>query len=328
MYFDAREFISEIAIGDVLISQPTILRFSPDGKVVGVGCTNGVGIVDVETSKYFNSAVIDSNFSNITAIYWYYNQLHLKDFSYQSVHDVMNVGGINLVQRIGNFEYYESSLNEKKLNYRATSTLFKQLSLIMFTYNAKFVLTCYVQGLFPIFSVNLLVMSNAHTLSHALSLQINENSFIGCFSLHNNIASSRSISSPYISDSCLRHYHHISQILVRVDECLSKCSEMVALWSKKWKDAIKIVQLKMSLIQSATDAYNLNYNPAEFLFSISQFGLWHPAAISCQSHWNEQGLNRLSAVTDATLLLIIRQLQLFAIPLANNLNLDLRFSTF
>jgi hypothetical protein len=115
--------------------------------------------------------------------------------------------------------------------------------------------------------------------------------------------------------------------------------------SKKWKECIKTLPPKLSLLSSLlTNGYEMNSSTAssssssctlsptdsssaastlsliEFLHTITCCGLWHPAALtSFSQHWNDQGINRLKGSVDSTTKYIIRCLQFKLFPLLMNM---------
>jgi hypothetical protein len=109
--------------------------------------------------------------------------------------------------------------------------------------------------------------------------------------------------------------------------------------SKKWKECIKTLPPKLSLLSSLlTNGYEMNtalssssssiesestpstLSLIEFLHTITCCGLWHPAALtSFSQHWNDQGINRLKGSIDSTTKYIIRCLQFKLFPLLMNM---------
>jgi hypothetical protein len=106
----------------------------------------------------------------------------------------------------------------------------------------------------------------------------------------------------------------------KLSHCCRKVDEHVTNMNKRWRECTKTIPLKLSLLKTLIEGYQLNLTCVEFLHSVAMCGLWHPAATaSFSQHWNDQGITRLRSGIDSTSRLIIRTLQLKLAPLATNM---------
>ena len=111
-----------------------------------------------------------------------------------------------------------------------------------------------------------------------------------------------------------------------IESSLSKLQELVISCSRKWKEACKAVLLKLSLLQSLLESYQVAMTPVQFMYTVSMCGMWHPIASTCFSqHWNDQGLARLKSAVDSASQAIITALQMRAIPYCTNIILASRY---
>jgi hypothetical protein len=119
----------------------------------------------------------------------------------------------------------------------------------------------------------------------------------------------------------LTKLEHLASIQLLLNQYSKRIDEHVNNMSKKWKECIKTIPLKLSLLKTLIEGYQLNMSTVEFLHTVAVCGMWHPAAsTSFSQHWNEQGITRLRSGIDATSRFIIRTLQLKVAPLATNIS--------
>lgn len=99
-----------------------------------------------------------------------------------------------------------------------------------------------------------------------------------------------------------------------------KLEDTVSSLSKKWKDCLKTLSPKITLLQGLLTGYEMKMTPIEFLHSVTLCGLWHPVAhTSFSQHWNEQGISRLNSSIDSTTKYILRCLQFKIYPMIINM---------
>lgn len=126
-----------------------------------------------------------------------------------------------------------------------------------------------------------------------------------------------------LSDSFVRHSVELKRlacISLMVSASQKKMEDVVTNLGRKWKDSVKTIPPKVSLLQSLLTGYELKMTPMEFLHSVAMCGLWHPAALTTFSqHWNDQGITRLRSSIDSTTKYLIRCLQFKVLPMIFNM---------
>lgn len=125
-----------------------------------------------------------------------------------------------------------------------------------------------------------------------------------------------------LSGSFIRHSLELKRlacISLMVSMYQKRLEDVVPILGRKWKDAVKTVPPKISLLQSLLTGYEMKMSPVEFLHSVTLCGLWHPAALTTFSqHWNDQGITRLRSSVDSTTKYVIRCLQFKVLPMIFN----------
>jgi hypothetical protein len=117
---------------------------------------------------------------------------------------------------------------------------------------------------------------------------------------------------------------HVSKVLLNAESDLDRLSEMVAQCNKKWKEALKLVPMKLGLLADALSGYQLPYTPVSFFYTVAVCGAWHPVAHTTFSqHWNDQGISRLRVGIDMACETVLRTLKLKMLPIATNVHLGL-----
>jgi hypothetical protein len=166
--------------------------------------------------------------------------------------------------------------------------------------------------------------SSSSSSSSQLEPLIVENRFLLSMNDFSAPSSAHPLSLMVLSDSFLlsvtpelRRLSYLSLLLANQQK---KLEEILHNLTKRWKDCLKTLPPKISLLQSLLSGYELRMTPVEFLHSITLSGLWHPAALTAFSqHWNDQGITRLRAAVDSTSKYVIRCLQFKVNPLVMNI---------
>lgn len=92
-------------------------------------------------------------------------------------------------------------------------------------------------------------------------------------------------------------------------------------WSKKWKDNLKVLPMKLSLASGLMSAsYEIALPVHELLLTVCTAGLWHPALVVIfAQHWNDQSILRLRSGIDSTSQGVLRYLRCRLLPRAHDL---------
>jgi hypothetical protein len=131
-----------------------------------------------------------------------------------------------------------------------------------------------------------------------------------------------------LDSKVLAHYtwlEHVSRLLMQMSTDLNRLSELLSECSRKWKEAAKPIPIKLGLVHSALQGYQLPYTPLTFYYTVAMCGAWHPVAqTSFTQHWNEQGISRLRVAIEGAAQTVSVNLKLKMIPIATNLLLRAR----
>ncbi len=114
-------------------------------------------------------------------------------------------------------------------------------------------------------------------------------------------------------------HDRVASILLNLKADTATMQGLILTCGRKWKDACKVILLKLSLLTGTLDSYQIKMSPIHFLYTTCQAGLWHPGAVlSFSQHWNEQGLNRLRSAIDSASKSIVKILQMQVDAIATN----------
>lgn len=113
---------------------------------------------------------------------------------------------------------------------------------------------------------------------------------------------------------------HTSRLLMQMNSDFNRMSDLMNECSRKWKEAAKPIPIKLGLVHSALQGYQLPYSPLTFYYTVAMCGAWHPVAqTSFTQHWNEQGISRLRVAIEGAAQTVSTNLKLKMVPIATNL---------
>lgn len=331
----------------------SVLSFSLKGKLVAVGCSDGELLIfcleSMDSVSAFRGGgmIPSSKGSSILSLAWQAGVTTTSPYSSSCyLPKSMGISGLNFATRTGMEEYLEPTFGEARESIAIESIFMAEEGSLLLSLAKDGQLCAHVYGIFPLFSVNTCSIGSFPTfcpsslfcplsIADGLSLQILKDS---------NSISAASVSAydtSYVrpkeyhyfnlkcSDLCIpRNYfwkHHTSTLFLVISSDLSRLLHMISSSSRKWTEASKVIVPKLSLLQGMLDTYQLKFTPIQFLYTVTQCGIWHPAgSTSFTQHWNEQGITRLRSAIDSTSKMIVKQLQLRAIPIATNIALRCR----
>ena len=306
-------------------SNITTLSFSLSGKILGLGCDDGeILVFCIETSECISSLKANKYNDPIEYIGWQCgDKLKNSSINYNDKlsYKIWNHGGINLTARTGMEDYAESGYEESTYIAPEEAFFSGAENSVLISMNSNGIVSGYIFGIFPLFSINIsTLMSSTISISpvlcHSLPLAVGVP-----LSTNNGSLYMLGLNS-LIGNRKYFWYEHLSTLYLMISSDLTRLQEMMISNGKKWKDANKVMIAKLSLLQNCLKGYQLEMDPAQFLYTITHCGLWHPAALtSFSQHWNDQGLTRLRSAIDSTSKSIVKQLYLRAIPIATNVAL-------
>jgi hypothetical protein len=137
----------------------------------------------------------------------------------------------------------------------------------------------------------------------------------------------RSLELPVFgSDELFNSNVQFAQLFVSFRHELSLSLSLISACEKKWKEINKVLLMKLSLLTSLIQGYEMDMSTLEFLYVSCLCGnAWHPAAAAHFSqHYNEQGIAKLKSEINSHSKYILKVLQLQLLPLAQNLNFKAR----
>ena len=122
-----------------------------------------------------------------------------------------------------------------------------------------------------------------------------------------------------------RWHQHKTRLLLQMQKDMSRIESIFLECGKKWRDAAKVIPVKLSLLVSTLKGYEMEYTPSQFFYTVVLFGQWHPAAqTTFASHWNEQGLQRLRSSISSAARDIEKRFRMSVIPILSNFLLNCR----
>ena len=328
--------------------QPTLISFSSTGKVLAVGGTCGLlCVLNIETCVITHAVVISKGDSmrNIISISWSLHSI-LKSPDADAL--FLRIGGTDLSSKAGIPELSEPGRDDShdtENTYRVSSLgseyrhIFEPINAqceneletnhpklyysLLLSLSEDFIICGYFFGVFPLFSVNL---SGQVDVTHKWCICDGVQST--GFSLYSSFTdlSVGHTENGFLSvpmQSILKNYDRRSRtaaIFMSLIDDTSRLSEISISLGRKWKDVTKVVTVKLGLLQSVLDAYQLPHNPVHFMYTVVLCGFWHPAALaSFPQHWTAEGLDRLRSSVESTSNLIISTIVGKMNPIATNI---------
>lgn len=313
----------------------TAVAFSLVGKCLSLGFVDGsVALLDIETTDIISSkSFVDSETllrgGYIQSMAWQKQHYTVKD-----MHKIEDrswlFGGLNQIQRAGMSEYSDPSaahtatdslsiaLTSPSLVRRELVLLLSEHLLLSLT-NRGFI-NCHIIGVFPLYRVSLQsVLCSLSLTSLVADSSINGASVLVGGMEHANRLLVNALPSTPLLHHDMQWLEQAASLHLCIELDLARLQEVLLGCGRKWKDSVKVVLPKLSLLQTLLDTYQMTMSPVEFCYTISLCGLWHPAAATAFSqHWNDQGIQRLRATVDSTGRSIIKLLQTKALPMATN----------
>lgn len=246
-------------------------------------------------------------------------------------------GGLNQIQRAGMAEYSDPSAaltatDSLSISLTSPSIVRRELVLLLsehlhLSLTSGGYINCHIIGVSPLYrvslhpSIGLSIASLVADSHHGASvLFTSKDSTDKVDPMINQLPT-----VPLLSRD-MQWLEQAASLHLCIGSDLARLQELVLGCGRKWKEAVKVVLPKLSLLQTLLDTYQMTMTPVEFCYTISLCGLWHPAAATAFSqHWNEQGIQRLRATVDTTGRSIIKLLQTKALPMATNILLAARY---
>ena len=236
-------------------------------------------------------------------------------------------------------EHLESGLGDAAENAIVGSFFRSTESCVLLSLSASKELSGFIFGIFPLFTIQMDIgytlvkgftsFSAVYVVSNeSVTEQNNRNKFQN-INVAENSSGHRVLKmnmDMLNCSSCSFHwFEQTASLYLVIHSEFSKLQDLVVGFSRKWKDATRVILPKLSLLQGILDGYQISMTATQFMYTIAQCGLWHPAALTAFSqHWNEQGISRLRSAVDATSTSIRKSLQLRAVPIATNIALRCR----
>jgi hypothetical protein len=331
-------------ITDSSSGTPSSLSFSSSGKVLAIGFDNGeLFVLDLETSEVTSAErnrTLSANKSPIRRLVWL-QHISSNDSSTQLCQlqgrlKMWRQGGTSLVARTGMCEHIEAGMGESVENTKVETFLQLAAGALLLSENDDGTIEGYILGIFPLFSINAkksmatFRFLAAESAVSMLRFQASKSRFIAMATCSTSASAAAVFVTSFCCDalSCTCRYHwleHAAYLFLSLQQDLTRLTDIISGYGRKWKEATKVVIPKLGLLQSTLDGYQLTMNPIQFMYTIAHCGLWHPAAhTSFSQHWNEQGLARLRSAVDSTSHAIVKGLQMKAIPIATNIALRCR----
>lgn len=306
--------------------RPSILRWNSQGTVLGIALEGGsLGIIDVESAKFSSSiTTVAHNFSQVTNISW----AHFSDedvFSSHHIAETLIHGGRNIETRCGMSVLPESNAEHVKSGLPLSSSIDTSSPLLMLSITSDCTVRGHVFGIYPIFTIR--IPDIVTVLSPSIEGKFMSSRGV-LFVWENRMIPKKTItfstySCPYFKSNRFQQFQLQSKIVVSMEHTLQKLNDSILAFGKKWKDATKVILPKMQLLRDVMNGYQLELDPVEFMFTISECGMWHPAAAaSFPNQWNEQGISRLRSSVDSVLLALIKYFTMTALPLVKNMILN------
>ncbi len=291
----------------------TALKFSLDGKFLALGFSSGlVVLIDIEFSVTFQKTLA----SPVDSVTW--QRFPVTSSKRSDVAESLELD--ELFEQESN-DSHRPDDRQRCLRLLADSLLFvflSDLTMVVLSYGVEIVYLTSLQSFLK------LPTPPPHlTLSpHLLSLS-QQRRLVISISLNPSSAADVIAASPSSSQRFLRHVEQLrrlSYISLLTSAHLRQLEEVVAGMARRWRECVKTIPAKISLLTSLLQGYELRLTPVEFLHSLTLCGLWHPAALtSFSSHWNEQGIVRMRASVDSTTKHVIRCLQFKILPALTSL---------
>lgn len=310
------------------MSNATVIKFC--GNFLGIGFMNGdVAVLNVESLEVTSESRtkgVEIHQSSIVSLIWQcctsaVPPLCVTGRPFDGLDQVLQCGGDEVVDRAA------GEVSDDKLAY--IDLMCGELKMQMLLSLCMDGLLCgRAFGIYPLFCIRCqptplgaaevanLVAGSAAPMTVAIEKGTGANSSSSSISF---------VSLEQVFGECYELHERRARLQLYVDMQLSAVQELVQTCARRWRDAVKVVIPKLSLLQSLLDTYQLRMSPVQFMHSVALCGIWHPvASASFAQHWNEAGLSRLKGAVDAAAGGIVRTLELRARPMSSNLLLACR----
>lgn len=325
------EKILSKSASDLEIISPIIISFNDNGKVIGIGSENGdITLYCLEGGmvyQAFQRPSVDTRVINNLS--WVFCDDKLSSGLFNASNILSKNGRIeSVLNNMTNVLELEDHANEQ----HSVSNSSAEIDLdVLFSFTEGSIListTCdglfcgFMYGIFPLFSIDMSKLSagycNKFKIIPTMSIPIHAGL---CLEYENN-ANIVKYFSYNLNSLCNTFFirNQLATYLSKITRDFNKLHDIIMIGGKKWKEAVKPIIPKLSLLQGLLDTYQLTMTPVEFMYTVTNCGLWHPAATTTFSqHWNEQGLSRLRSAVDTSSRTFIKQLHFRALPIATNI---------
>lgn len=306
------------------------------GKCVSLGFSDGsIAILDIETTDIITAKFsIDSEAllqgGGVQCFAWQ-KQNHKNEDMHSLADRTWLFGGLNQIQRAGMAEYSDPSaahtaVDSMSISLTSPNPVRRDLVLLLsehllLSLTSGGYINCHVIGIYPLFRVSVNSLSTATLTSLIPDCNTGTAVIVASSASGNHDTAHRVTVLPAIPllSKEMQWLEQAASVHLCIESDLARLQELVLGCSRKWKEAVKVVLPKLSLLQTLLDTYQMNMTPVEFCYTISLCGLWHPAAATAFSqHWNEQGIQRLRATVDSAGRSITKLLLTKALPMATN----------
>lgn len=327
---------------DIFGTAATALRFSPDGKLVALGAASGaVAIYDLEKASYVLALSYSpdggspTSHGAIAQLSWSHaSTLSGCEWGKEGMWaEAWQHGGLGTVERAGLKELGDTDGEDIDTDELTLADVFQALhGFVLFAVTDTHMLGAYAFGLCPLYFVAL----DDHTCSHPWKM--NEwslgRSEVALYrrsdmdDLKSNTRSPYGLCKAQISRHLFSSFYwqeRVAMVVASMSQDVDRLVELASQCSRKWKEATKLLPIKLGLLQTALEGYELPYNPVSFFYTVAMCGAWHPVAqTTFSSHWNDQGISRLRVGIDMGAKFISHIVKLCMIPTATNLQLRSR----
>lgn len=324
-------------------SAPCVVCFAPEGNLVSIGHTNGlISVLNIETLKVDEAYTLKtpaaeiSMGSSVINLVWVkdINEIDTgKDTSGIDKDDLAKVTHANNMHVFRNLDAATNIISEEMEEARGLCVENTLKDSLLFAFLENGYLHIYLSGIYPIYQI-----MNQEVLDRPLYFyrecdKSACNTFYEIWSQQQQSESASTLSSSerckllldthrsiHFNDSptpcdisrSLTQYHNnaIVDALINLKSDIIVLQNLISSCLKKWKDALRPIGGKTTLLQGLLSGYQIAMSPLQFYYTVSMCGLWHPAAVMCFSqHWNEQGLSRLKNSFDSVSKMTIKILQ-------------------
>jgi hypothetical protein len=341
------------SVSEIFEVPAACIEFSPNGKYLALGADDGsVSVLDLESGTCHETRRASMGGQELEApvscLWWSngYAAARAADASGGN-RDLWSslwfFGGAAAAERAGVSEWRDAEQEECDAASSGPAGLMTSFAALqgyaLLALNSAWQLIGYASGLYPIFCID--VFKNAIVPGHFIPnewglAQDITGSKITLFKRqhHHYDESSRRIiydtgvGIKRFDSKVFAQYtwlEHVSRLLLQTSTDFDRLSDLMNECSRKWKEAAKPIPIKLGLVHSALQGYQLPYSPLTFYYTVAMCGAWHPVAqTSFTQHWNEQGISRLRVAIEGAAQTVAANLKLKMIPIATNLLLRAR----